>query len=319
MNKVKVSDKISFFNYNLNKLSLNEGNTELEKYVLSKRQILYIKREDKNPFGSWKDRISSVKVWYLKNQNIKKGVIATSGNAGISYLNYFKHFIPDFELVILISSKINNNKLEILKNLIKDTKNQIIQTNEPQKLISKYTKNGYYNLKSSIDNDATKAYWNIAYELKQLFAKKEKSSVKIFCPVSSGTAFVGISEGIHLIVQDEYSMPTMYAVQTSSNHPLIENNYFNKEEQSLADAIYDPKCLRSYQIKKIVDNTQGKIVVVSNQDLRLAQSFYSEISKNKEKISYNSLVSLAGFLLENNKKIKENRDLEKNIVIFSGL
>lgn len=294
-------------------LTLNEGFTPLQKFNFRNSEIL-IKREDLNPFGSWKDRATALKISLLNSTDNKKGVIASSGNASFSFLNYIQKLLPEFELVILVSKKINKEKLNKMHSIVENSKHKIIETNNPTLVISELVQKGYINLKSSIDNIIPKAYWSLGFELFECFRGRDiNNDTAVFCPVSSGTAFVGIAESLHAKLNSEYLLPRMFAVQTISNHPLqnLEKTSY-QEEESKADAIYDPKCLRSPQIKKIINITNGGVEVINNNELDEGMKFAHDTLKIKDKISFNSILSLSAFL-------KQPTQFKKNIIIFSGL
>ncbi|MCS7317902.1 MAG: PLP-dependent lyase/thiolase [Candidatus Dojkabacteria bacterium] len=301
---------------NVTFFSLSEGNTPVEEYDFDGINI-YLKREDKNPTNSWKDRAVAFKLSLLANRQVKNVILPTSGNAGISYLKYSKIFYPTLKLVIVLSEHINPQKLQEIKQLTTNTHHEVVITNFTQKVIKDFVKQGYLNLKFSIDNEITKAYWTLGFELCKILNKnKDNTKIAIFCPVSSGTGLVGMMEGIHYLLDSEHNLPRLIAIQTSSNHPLLNNVFAKnlKEEKSLADAIYDPICLRRYQIQKILNQTNGEVLIVSNKDLLAAKNFIKDILKINEQISYNSLLSVAGML----KMINYRKRFRDNILILSG-
>ena len=317
------------FCYLNNFFTKSEGDTPVEKFTLNNNQTIFIKREDKNPFGSWKDRASALKVSILKNTNNNLGVIASSGNAAFSYINYFNEFFPEFKLYILLSPNVNKDKLNRLNFVIKGTKHEIIIDKNPFKHINKIKQLGGVDLRSSFDRDVEKAYWTLGIEISKLLTIKNGQNLDtgIFVPVSSGTAIIGIVEGLMYSLEDEFMLPRIYAVQTNYNYPLVIENLdeivnsniytfplfdqIQKENNTLADAIYNPRCIKGKKIIKIIKDTQGGIIVIDNKDLVYAKQFLSEKLKINENISYNSLVSLSAFL-------KSNLGLKKNIIVFSG-
>ena len=316
------------FFYLNEKFSRSEGKTPVQKFELN-NQTIFVKREDKNPFGSWKDRASALKVSILKNTNKNLGIIASSGNAALSYVNYFNEFFPEFKLHIILSPDVNKGKLDRLNIAIKGTKHEIIVDKNPLKHINKIKQLGGIDLRSSFDRDVEKAYWTLGIEISKLLTIKNGQNLEtgIFIPVSSGTAIIGIVEGLMYSLENEYVLPRIYAVQTTYNYPLLLENIseitnsniytfpsldqISKEDKTLADAIYNPRCIKGKKIIKIIKDTQGGIIVVSNNDLIEAKQFVNEKLRINENITYNSLVSLSGFL-------KSNLGLKSNIIIFSG-
>ena len=63
-------------NPNSELLTLNEGKTSIDKARIENIEII-IKREDKNPTGSWKDRATAYKLTKLLSEGIHEGVIST--------------------------------------------------------------------------------------------------------------------------------------------------------------------------------------------------------------------------------------------------
>ncbi len=91
------------------RLSLDEGTTE----EITLEEELIIKREDKNPSGSLKDRGMAYlisKEFSLGNKNL---VLSSSGNAAISAANYCE--LADINLTVFISPKTEPKKIDCLK------------------------------------------------------------------------------------------------------------------------------------------------------------------------------------------------------------
>ncbi len=70
------------------KVTLGEGHTPLTKAHIKGFKKLYIKHEELNPTGSFKDRESVVVINKLLKEGVKKIKIASSGNAAISTAAY---------------------------------------------------------------------------------------------------------------------------------------------------------------------------------------------------------------------------------------
>jgi threonine synthase len=83
-------------------ISLGEGGTPLSRLVVGGRS-LFLKNEQLNPTGSFKDRGTSVLVSALAAEGVEKAVEDSSGNAGASFAAYAsragwqaKVFVPDY-------------------------------------------------------------------------------------------------------------------------------------------------------------------------------------------------------------------------------
>lgn len=293
-----------------NLISLSEGSTPELKFTHGKTEVI-LKREDMNPTGSWKDRGTAFKVTELLEKNIKEAVIATSGNAAISFLTYLKQ-IPEFKLHVVVSSNINQHKLQKINDLITNTKNQLyISENSRKESVEIAAKYNCINLRSSIDESIIKGYWTLGFEIKKHILPDR--IIGVFAPVSSGTAFVGMVQGLQLKVENDWQIPKMFAVQTTSTFPIVKELGIDVvEEDSLADAIVDKTALRSPQIIKIIKETNGGSMAITNSEIAKADEFVK--SKLNIELSMTSLLSVAAYL----RLVEQNVKLDRVILIASG-
>lgn len=293
-----------------NLITLNEGETPVEKLNYNGSE-LFLKREDLNPTVSWKDRGTAYKISLLAQNKMTEAVLASSGNAAISFLEYAKKF-SGFRLVVVVSNQIDENKLAKIQEKILNTQHELIVANNPRKKATEISaERKIVNLRSSIDNEIVRGYWSLGFELYETI-KNNPKEFAIFAPVSSGTAFVGIAEGIFLKTNDEYEMPAIFACQTQSVHPLIQSSFENSEK-SIADAIIDKTLLRAPQINKIIANTRGGAFAITNEEILKAEGVLKSLGVST-KFSPTSLLSVAGFLRELPK-----RKFKKGICIISGI
>lgn len=276
-------------------LTLEEGDTPVESIENGDKKI-FIKREDKNPTGSWKDRATAFKLTELISKSMKEAVLFSSGNALISFLSYINKLDLDFKMHCVVSENINKNKLNLIKELVIHKNHELIISKNPKKeAISLSAKLEIPNLRISLDNNIQKAYWSLGYELFSIIKNRNISDFSIYIPASSGTALVGCVEGLFQKVGEEYKMPKIFVCQTESIHPFAnKTEKVTSEEGSLADAIVDSVGLRSSQVQKIVRETGGEVLVISNNELEIAKKFASE--KGVDDLSYNSLLTFAGLL-----------------------
>lgn len=299
-------------------IHLEEAQTPVD--VLEEFTPIYMKREDLNPTGSWKDRGTAYKINKLKAEGINEGVLFSSGNALISFLTYCDVF-PEFKLNCVVSESIAPNKLNMIKTLLAETQHELIITPTPKKVaIEIAAEKGIPNLRISLDNDIVKGYWSLGLELgKTIKGFKEfkegtvNKDIAIFVQASSGTAAVGMTEGLFIELEKEHLMPQIIVCQTKQVHPFVSDDEMTGGETSLADAIVDTVGLRDEQIKKIIKETNGRALAISNAEIETAKSYLEVRSEGSEDVSYTSLLSLAGFL-----KVKEDISFKKVICIFSG-
>ncbi|MFS8131447.1 MAG: pyridoxal-phosphate dependent enzyme [Candidatus Dojkabacteria bacterium] len=305
-------------NLDFEPINLDEAQTPVD--VIEEPIPIYLKREDLNPTGSWKDRGTAYKINKLKEEGILEGVLFSSGNALISFLNYANEY-PDFKLNCVVSESIAPNKLNIIKILIAETQHELFIAPNPKKTaIEISAEKKIPNLRTSIDNDVVKGYWSLGIELgKMIKGFKEfkegtvNKDVAVFVQASSGTAAVGMAEGLFLELEKEYLMPRIVICQTKQVHPFVSTDGMTGGETSLADAIVDTVGLRAEQIRKILSETNGLALAIGNQEIETAKAYLEEHSEGGEEISYTSLLSLAGYF-----RIKENMSLKRVICIFSG-
>lgn len=295
-------------------VTLQEGKTPIQTIRMDGIELV-LKREDKNPTGSWKDRATAYKLTKFLQKNIHEGVIFTSGNTAISYLTYIKNLNLPFKLNVVVGNNVKKEKLEIIQNLINGTENKIFVEDNPKlKSVRLSAELKVPNLKASIDDEALESYWSLGFELYNLINPQESNkNVGVFVPASSGNGFVGLSQGLFIKTANEYLMPRMYACQTVKVHPFY--NHLNSVEEpqsdSLADAIIDVSGLRAPQVLKVVKETSGDVINVDNEPLKEAEALM--IKHNITDLSYNSLLSVAGFL-----KVKDKVEFKKVICIASG-
>ncbi len=299
-----------------NVITLQEGNTPTNKFKFENIEVI-IKREDQNPTGSWKDRATAYKLTKLLSEGVHEGVISTSGNAAISYWSYIKKLNLNFKLYVVVKNDINQEKQELLIRLLdKNTEAFYRDFNPKKKAVQISVEKNIPNLKSAVDEDALKGYWSLGIELTEFLNRQESNQdVLIFCPASSGSGFVGLSQGLFMKLGNEFFMPKLFVCQTEKVHPFYDslNNQstVSSESESLADAIIDSSGLRSPQVLKIIKECNGDILKITNDELIETEKFVK--SKDINDLSYNSLLSIAGFL-----KVKENYNPKKVICIASG-
>ncbi len=296
-----------------NLVTLNEGNTP-EITLVDQNNQLVLKREDKNPTGSWKDRGTAYKLTSLISNGIKQAVIASSGNAAISLMKY-ANTIGDFKLHVVISESTSLEKKEIIHSLVNNIHQIYLTDNVRVKAVEISAMLQIPNLKVSIDDEVLTGYWSLGFELSHHFKKQDNKNSAIFLPVSSGSTMVGIVQGLHSHLQSEFDLPKIFAVQTQRVHPIVDllypENVTQSSNTSLADAIIDKTALRSPQLLKIIKETQGDALLISDEEILTAIEFLKV--RNIDDVSYTSALSVAGYL-----KVKNSYNFVKTICILSG-
>ncbi len=291
-------------------LTLNESDTLVNKIELN-GLVIFLKREDLNPTGSWKDRAAAYKLTLLKAQKVKEAVLVSSGNAAISFLTYSKLY-PEIVLHIVLKNDANITKVGVIQKLLTNTHHKLYLSDTPKATGVKIASlRKAINLRSGNDPLIYNAYLSLGFELAELLNKKEDNSqTAIFMPVSSGTAFIGAALGINQKVGDEYNMPKLIACQTEAVHPL-KPELKSMVEKSVSDSIFDKLCENQQRIKKIITNSNGTVLVPKEDEIVAAKNLL--LDKFNINISYTSALALAA-------AIKGSGDLKvnKSIVLCSG-
>jgi threonine synthase len=302
----EYKDLKSQFSEHTKLITLGEGKTPVDKFNSGS---LYLIREDQNPTGSWKDRGTAFKLTQLISQQITEVVLFSSGNALISLLTYCNKLMLPIKVNAVVSENINREKLELITELTKNTTHELFISSSPKKeSIRIAAQKRIPNLRVSIDNDILKGYWSLGFQIYSLIKNTNTSNTSIYIPASSGTAVVGLVEGLFSKIENETRMPKVFICQTQSVNTFVQNP---KEilEKSFADAIIDTVGLRTSQIQKIARETGGDTFAVTNDELINSKKYLE--SMGIDNLSYNSLLSVAGYLRANNNS-------EKHICIASG-
>jgi len=281
------------------------GNTPLKKYSY-KDKIFYVKHEESNLNGSFKDRSLSYQIQTHINNGKNKFVISSSGNAAVSAASYVSSK-SNVKLDIFVSIHVDKIKLDKLKKL--ESKNIILhQTKKPKSdaiMLAKDT--DATDLRGSQDDLAIIGYKDISTEI---YAKQPNIDA-IFIPCSSGTSTLGIYQQFHKLGIN----PAIHICQNTKIHPMAK--FFDtdamKEETHLATAIADRVAHRKNDVIAAIQLSHGFGWVISNQDLLNAQKIANKIFPSN--ISYNSLLSFAGYL----KSLDKGYTYVTPILLFSGI
>jgi threonine synthase len=214
-------------------VSLGEGNTPLVN--LSKTNI-WFKSEHQNPTGSFKDRLVSPIVGFLKHFDVDEAVEDSSGNAGASFAAYAssvgiraKVFVPAFasgpkrvqierfgaELISVEGSRYDTT-LAIQK-YIKD--NNMVYAS-------------HAHIPHGVAGIAT-----IAYEI---FDQLNGIPDYVVCPIGHGSLMAGIALGFSALKNagDTQKIPMVIGVQSENFAPiknLAENNKDSPLIKTLAE------------------------------------------------------------------------------------
>jgi threonine synthase len=311
-----------------NQLSLNEGNTPYENcpalQKLLELERVFIKREDLNPTGSFKDRSLAFQLSVYKQKGEKNFIISSSGNAAISAISYSQLF--NTKIHVFVSKFIQKDKLNRLlaKVGIKGFNKEALQTEEAIEVrkgnvmlhFSKRAKSDSFkfekkskfkNLRGSKDDLAIEGFKTLGFELQEQAAEADS----VFIPCSSGTSAMGIYKGY---TERKTKCPQIHVVQNSRINPIA--SFFDKEfltsKSSLASAIVDRVAHRKNEVIKAIQDTGGSGWVVSDNEINTAKALM-KLHCDIE-ISFDAALSLAGLI----KALASGYNVKRPILIISG-
>lgn len=292
-----------------NQLDLDQGNTPVTK--LTNKQIpsipigttIYLKREEKNPNGSFKDRALAYQISYLKQHNIDTCVISSSGNAAISTAAFCNQ--AQIKAIILISPDIPENKLS---QIVKHKPYLIIKSKKAARLTNYISKKYKIpNLRPSKDNNAIAGFETLGWEIHQ----QNPDTDAIVSYITSGTSLLGIHQ--YYAQNQKNTIPQLIA--SSSGEQTILPKLFDQKpnkEKNIAGQNALLKPIRYNQIVKAIKQTDGKAVWTSNKNIQKYQKLLLH------KLNINSSPEGAAALATAIKLARNNSQIKKITCIISG-
>lgn len=272
---------------------------------------VWIKEECLNHSGSHKIRLINFLFQKYINQGEKNFAISSSGNAAIAAAYYLqKKRNPQLNLNIFISPQIEKNKWQrLLKFSGQCPQIKIKKIKNPRReafIFSK--KNKAIFLRGSTESQAERAYQGLGQEIKKI-----PNIQAIFVPTSSGLTALGIFSAF---VQTK-SKVEIHIAQTVKVHPFSAkfDSNFSPQKTSLASAIVDQVGKKKKEVIEMIKKSKGWGWTISDQDLKNAQKVV-ELNTNLGKISYDSLLSIAGLI----KAQKNNWNFQGAVCcLFTGI
>ncbi len=288
-------------------LTKGEGNTPCPKCKKLSNALqlnsIYLKREDKNPTGSFKDRSLAYQLSYYFQQGKKKFAISSSGNAAISAINYAKLFPST--LHVFVSNNIPSEKNQRLKST---SCKHIHYSSRPKQDAIKFAKNNNaVLLRGSTDNTALVGFKSIAYDL----TDQAPNADSIFIPCSSGTSTLGIYRGYKDL---KSPIPQFHIAQTTKTHPIAKEfqNDLKKTNSSLASAIVDRVAHRKDSVVKLIIETGGSGWIIRDNEIVSAINALKKYCNLD--VTNDAAVSLAALI----KALKNNWEIKNPVLIISG-
>ncbi len=264
---------------------------QTHEYALGKifgQKNLFFKREDLHPYHSHKGRSLPHMIDHAIKSGLNRFVISSSGNAALAsviHINKLNDQGTECTLKIIVGKNINPEKLARLHTLAKGSI-ELIQDERPLQRLHTFTQEGYVSLRQSTSDTATTGYHTLAHELLAI-----ENLEAVFVGMSSGTTLQGIGEGFKHAKKNI----KLFGIQTTACHPIADAfGTFENTEHSIADAIVDKTALRKDTVVKMIKNSEGTALVVTDEEIRHAQHLVKTTSALE--ISTNSSLSVAGFI-----------------------
>ena len=301
-----------FFPY-VNKASvvtLGEGWTPLVRFSGN----VFVKLENSNPTGSFKDRGSTVLISAL-HMMIKKagGYISedSSGNAGASIAAYAarcglkaKIYVPE----TVLGPKFNQIQFYGAK-IVKVSGSRSMIASAAQKPDNKKFYIGHILHPLFRDGIRTLAY-EIAEQLNW------QSPDRVYVPVSAGTLLLGVTEGFSHLFQSRVisAMPTIIACQTSQVSPLyhhLKNLSYSPPTNvnSVADALLSVNPPLLELMTKKLREVRGEAAIVEENEII---HFFRELAKRGFFVEPSSAVAYAAF----KKQVEDGTVSKKDKVVI---
>ena len=264
-------------------LDLGQGDTPLQEITETINSIpeinlgqnkIFLKREDLNPNGSFKDRALAYQVSYIYQKKNNYAVISSSGNAAISLAAYAK--LSNINAIILVSPQISENKLS---QIIKHKPFLIIKSKFAPRLANYISRRFKIpNLRPSKDDNAITGFESLGWEI---FQQNPKCN-SIFSFTTSGASLLGIFQYYHKFKQ---KMPKLFSISNLHNinlENICQNNHSNK--------VNSIKPLRNKNMKNIISLSGGQSLDLPKNDIC---KYYSLLHKHKINSSIEGAISLA--------------------------
>lgn len=272
------------------RLYFGEGNTPLQLVLAEKQNFLFVKREDLNPFGSFKIRGVLYQICLAWQKGEKKFCISSTGNAGLASAGIC--YKKKFPLYIFLPKDFASKKKKLLKRIEVFSPKKVFFKENPTKEALKFSKKRkIFNLTPSLDKFSSEGFKSIGFEIYEVFKNFPFEKISIFSFSSSGSSFIGIGESFKLLKKLKLidNLPHLYAIKGKRG--------IKKERK----------------VKRIAKESRGGIIKIDKEKdklyLKEAKKIYKKMGVNP---AWQALFAMAGFLKEKKEKNKIN------IVILSG-
>ncbi|HBM16384.1 MAG TPA: threonine synthase [Lentisphaeria bacterium] len=249
-----------------NIISFDEGFTPLSEIIIDDRKIL-IKQDHLFPTASYKDRGASILISKAKELGVKEAVEDSSGNAGCSIAAYCAK--ADIKCNILVPSSTSKSKLFQIEaygaklDLVPGSRDDTAEAAYKHAEVKFYASHVW----NPFFFHGTKTF---AYEVAEQLDFKTPDSIVL--PMGNGTIFIGAYIGFSELLNAGLisKMPRFIAVQSANCAPVyskFKSLLPVSIKETLAEGIAIGKPARIKQLLKIVEDTHGDIITVSEGEL----------------------------------------------------
>ena len=273
--------------------SMGEGGTDTTNIA-----GIYMKREDLNPTGSYKDRGVAYRISKALENGEKQLVVTSTGNFAISMATYGDKF--GIKIIVFVPVNISKEKANLLKN----TNAVVYKVEKPILQAKQYCEeNKIAYIRQSIDISVSEGFKTLMFEI------LESSVVfdSIIFPVSSGSLLLSTYQA--LLEQNINPKPKLIAVQTTYN-TYIAREFVQGYQKSLIPSVASSLNvkLRPERLDMVVDaikKTSGTALVVNEKDILNTKEY---LWQNNVCVGYESSASFF---------VAQNMSLKGHILVIS--
>lgn len=283
-------------------LDLGEGNTPIFKREFAGEDV-WFKMDYIQPSGSFKDRGAALLIDQVKKAGIKKIIEDSSGNAGAAIAAYSA--AANIDCSIYLPAQTSPSKIKQIKAYGAEVVKVKGNRDQTSKAILKASENNYYA--SHVYNPLFfGGVASLAFEIK----KEINIPDKIIIPVGNGTMLLGLYYGFKEIGK----LPELIAVQSEKCSPIYDyyrdKDIINKKicNETIAEGIAIGRPQRQQEIIKVIKETKGDVITVSEKEIKIA---LKDLWEKGIYIEKTSAVAPAGFL-----KFKKNNIINNEEIVI---
>jgi threonine synthase len=264
---------VPFSPRNLEEFSLGEGTTSLTKAVnlgrLTGYSNLYIKHEEQNPTGSFKDRESLIAVSLAKYRGLDEVVIASSGNAALSMAAYARK--AQLTCICVVPESTSAEKKELVK-LFGGT---LIEMEGNYEVVYRHVADTFdraMNMTSGICSERVEGNKTIAFEI----SKEIGAPDVVVVPCGNGGNLAGIWRGFWELEKMAKipKVPRIIGVQVAGADPVamaLKSGGFihslKNVADSLAEGIVAEESYCSPKAVMAICESGGSVISVTDQEV----------------------------------------------------